>query len=164
MADEELKDKLNGQPVTVEQARELITKPAERELLCQRCGLEYEVWYAPNGVWNRVQREGEHFLCPTCFTVLAQMRGEAPIAWMLVENHGLDDLYKLADDFIGHAFNGLSEHQMQALRNAMADFSLSELQSERRRIADELARLTRKNLHSLDGLETFIKELRGEQQ
>lgn len=54
--------------------------PAEiRELLCMICGKEHPVWYAPNDLWNRViRRDGsdEHpFLCPTCFTVLAEERG-----------------------------------------------------------------------------------------
>jgi hypothetical protein len=57
-----------------------------RELLCQRCGSEYPVWYAPDELWNRVQREGEHFLCLTCFAVLAEERGIKPIAWVLREN------------------------------------------------------------------------------
>lgn len=63
-----------------------------RELLCQRCGHDYEVWSAPNDLWNAVVRDGltrggedvevargEHFLCPTCFTVLAHEREAVPL-------------------------------------------------------------------------------------
>lgn len=57
--------------------------PAERELLCQRCTQEYVVWFCPNEIWNQVQREGEHFFCPTCFTVLAEQRGIKPTGWLV---------------------------------------------------------------------------------
>ena len=58
-------------------------QPAIRELLCQRCDSEYPVWYAPNELWNQVQRDGEHFFCPTCFAVLAEERGIETTAWRL---------------------------------------------------------------------------------
>lgn len=45
-----------------------------RELLCQRCTLEYTVWSAPNALWNEVVQDGEHFLCFKCFIQLAQDR------------------------------------------------------------------------------------------
>lgn len=66
-------------------------EPEVRELLCQRCDREYVVWYVPSYLWNEVVRahggdvDGvDHFLCPTCFTVLAQERGVTPTyAWKL---------------------------------------------------------------------------------
>lgn len=57
--------------------------PAERELLCQRCNREYPVWLTSNELWNQVQREGEHFFCPTCFAVLAEERDVIPTAWIV---------------------------------------------------------------------------------
>lgn len=56
---------------------------AIRELLCQRCGKDYPVWCAPNELWNRVQRDGEHFFCLTCFAILAEERGVKTTAWKL---------------------------------------------------------------------------------
>jgi hypothetical protein len=57
---------------------------AERELLCQWCDNDYPVWVAPDELWNQVADENEHFLCPTCFAMLAEQRGvvENPI-WHL---------------------------------------------------------------------------------
>lgn len=68
--------------------------PAEialaRELLCEKCGHEHPVWFAPNAVWNAVIRGGDpgasdefSFLCPTCFIVLAEERGMRPTGWMV---------------------------------------------------------------------------------
>jgi hypothetical protein len=52
------------------------------ELVCERCGRQHPVWFAPNEIWNRVIRS-EHFLCPTCFVVLADEREPAiaPTGW-----------------------------------------------------------------------------------
>lgn len=57
--------------------------PAERELLCQRCQNDYEVWYVHNDFWNLVAQKGEGFFCPTCFTVLAKERGHKFGIWKL---------------------------------------------------------------------------------
>lgn len=65
----------------------LVIKPAVRELLCQRCDLEYPVWFAPNELWNRVAKDGEHFLCPNCFAVLAEARGASAIRWQLIPDN-----------------------------------------------------------------------------
>ena len=53
-----------------------------RELLCQMCGRDYPIWYAPNDLWNAVMRYGDQgnadeydFVCPTCFTVHAAFMG-----------------------------------------------------------------------------------------
>lgn len=61
-----------------------------RELLCQRCGREHPVWFAPNAAWNPVVRRENGsdefpFLCPTCFIVLAEERGVMPVGGWLVE-------------------------------------------------------------------------------
>jgi hypothetical protein len=55
------------------------------ELLCQNCDRGYPVWFAPDELWNKVAREDEHFLCPTCFAVLAEARGFVPLAWVLTQ-------------------------------------------------------------------------------
>lgn len=76
--------------------------PADKELLCQRCVREYPVWFCPNELWNQVQREGEHFFCPTCFAVLAEERGIKPTAWFLRQENDEDRA---------------SAHQVHALRD-----------------------------------------------
>lgn len=58
-----------------------------RELLCQKCGRDYPVWFAPNALWNRVVKEDEHFLCMDCFALLAEERGVTKSAWMLTEEN-----------------------------------------------------------------------------
>ncbi len=68
-------------------------RPTEkRELLCEDCGFEYMVWFAPNELWNRVMRDAEgdekDFLCPTCFTRRADVAGVEYTAFELrVEQH-----------------------------------------------------------------------------
>lgn len=47
----------------------------KREGLCELCERIYGAWYAPNEMWNRVVKDDFHFLCPTCFTMLADARG-----------------------------------------------------------------------------------------
>lgn len=50
-----------------------IIKPPIRELLCQRCDLDYPTWFTHNDLWNEVcsDKDNVQFLCPTCFGVLA---------------------------------------------------------------------------------------------
>lgn len=48
---------------------------AKSELLCQMCDRQYPVWSVTNEIWNAVAHDGEHFLCPTCFINLADLRG-----------------------------------------------------------------------------------------
>ena len=71
---------------------------AVRELLCQRCNQEYPVWFAPNDLWNQVQRAGEHFFCLTCFAVLAEERGVKTTAWKvtLESDEGLAEQAKIS--------------------------------------------------------------------
>lgn len=54
-----------------------------RDLKCQKCWAEYPVWAAPNPLWNSVVNDTEHFLCLTCFAVLAEMRGVEVKRWRL---------------------------------------------------------------------------------
>ena len=65
----------------------LVIKPLVRELLCQRCEQEYPVWFAPDELWNNVCRNYSgneiHFLCLTCFAVLAEKCGIVPAAWVV---------------------------------------------------------------------------------
>jgi hypothetical protein len=42
---------------------------AASELLCQRCDRDYDVWSAPNELWNRVAADW-NFLCFDCFIAL----------------------------------------------------------------------------------------------
>ena len=47
------------------------------ELMCDRCGEDYPVWFAPDDLWNRTVHleDDTPFLCPRCFTVLAAKLG-----------------------------------------------------------------------------------------
>lgn len=58
---------------------------AIRELLCQVCGQDYQVWYAENSLWNLLLQHSQHiqFLCPTCFTNLVQKIIKKKITWKL---------------------------------------------------------------------------------
>ena len=43
---------------------------------CSKCGEEYAaVWYAPNGLWNRVNGSPNGFQCPQCFERECETRG-----------------------------------------------------------------------------------------
>ncbi len=64
------------------------------ELLCQRCHQNYVVWFTSNDVWNDVMRGGDRgnpdefaYLCPTCFTFLAEIQGIRPTAWEVRPEH-----------------------------------------------------------------------------
>lgn len=57
--------------------------PPKYELHCQRCDVEHPVWSVTNDEWNAVIQEGEHFLCPTCFIVLARERGITKGIWRM---------------------------------------------------------------------------------
>lgn len=72
---------------------------SKRELLCQRCGHDYPVWFVSNELWNAVIRGGakggeespeENFLCPSCFAMLAGERGAVRpnTIWRLEANRG----------------------------------------------------------------------------
>lgn len=64
-----------------------VGEPEIRELLCQKCGRDYPVWFAPNELWNRVAEGKFHFLCMDCFGLLAESQGIKPTAWMLTEEN-----------------------------------------------------------------------------
>jgi hypothetical protein len=57
---------------------------AAREGLCERCNREYRGWSAASPLWNAVVRGGSingneayAFLCPNCFTEMAEDSGIA---------------------------------------------------------------------------------------
>lgn len=52
-----------------------MTQPTNerKELTCQRCSVEHPVWSVTTETWEQVV-DSEHFLCPTCFIVLAEKR------------------------------------------------------------------------------------------
>jgi hypothetical protein len=81
-------------------------QPPVRELLCQRCDQNYPVWFAPNELWNRVcpDSEGIHFLCLTCFAVLAEGKGIVPTAWVItLEDSGVETALENAPDKATHS-------------------------------------------------------------
>lgn len=46
------------------------------ELVCEKCGQKHAIWFTDNALWNEViGREPHHFLCPTCFTDIAEKYG-----------------------------------------------------------------------------------------
>lgn len=56
------------------------------ELQCQLCPADYAVWHCENELWNQVLGNDSiriHFLCPTCFTMLAEHKKIIPIRWKL---------------------------------------------------------------------------------
>lgn len=67
---------------------------AERELLCQECGVEYPIWYCDHFLWNPVAerltlRSGVtvRFLCLNCFAVSAERivkeKSDGVVIWKL---------------------------------------------------------------------------------
>lgn len=54
------------------------------EAICERCGRDNIVWYAPNDVWNRVMPDDGGILCPVCFVQAAEQAGIAPTVWRLI--------------------------------------------------------------------------------
>ncbi len=70
-------------------------KPAQRELLCQRCDQEYPVWYGDHFLWNPLADQltdetgiAVHFLCLNCFATCcnrAVLKGnpDCRIIWKL---------------------------------------------------------------------------------
>lgn len=54
-----------------------------KELICQKCGQDYPVWFCSNELWNQIVENNEHFLCLTCFASTAEARGLKPKAWFL---------------------------------------------------------------------------------
>ena len=62
----------------------------KRELLCERCACDYNTWFAPDPLWNKVMRhpdgreasERYQFCCPRCFTYIAEKLGVCGI-WKL---------------------------------------------------------------------------------
>lgn len=54
----------------------------KRELLCEVCGNEHEIWSAANELWNKVLRRPDgsdvyQFICASCFMRLAVECGAA---------------------------------------------------------------------------------------
>ena len=114
-------------------------KPHFRELLCQRCNLEYPVWFTANELWNATVRDGEHFFCLTCFAVLAEERGVIkPTAWKVEpESKRLDvttDVLAEAREFFrGDDWDVIREaieagaytHATEMILKVMSGFALS---------------------------------------
>jgi hypothetical protein len=60
------------------------------EATCEDCGGSNVVWFAPNGIWNRVCRpegyERDPMLCPRCFAIRANRLGICGAWKMVLEN------------------------------------------------------------------------------
>lgn len=50
------------------------------EGVCQVCGGQNPVWFAPNELWNQVIGDSLHFTCPNCFIWEAEKQGVA-LSW-----------------------------------------------------------------------------------
>lgn len=50
------------------------------EGVCQICGGQNPVWFAPNELWNQVIADRWHFTCPNCFIWEAERQGVA-LVW-----------------------------------------------------------------------------------
>jgi hypothetical protein len=121
-------------------------KPADvRELLCQRCNQEYPVWYAPNELWNAVQREGEHFFCLTCFAVVAEERGVVTVSWILrpqktitTEGVELSQAKQRAREFLemSDAEKADEEHLWKVIPRHLVEFAESESWADRDELDD----------------------------
>lgn len=68
-----------------------------RELLCQKCGRDYPVWFTDNELWNLVVPEDLHFLCMDCFAVMAEQHNIIPTAWYITRETRLhtEDMRRL---------------------------------------------------------------------
>lgn len=51
------------------------------EAVCEQCGRENVVWFAPNEVWNAAGAAG--ILCPVCFVKKAEAAGLDAAAWKI---------------------------------------------------------------------------------
>jgi hypothetical protein len=54
-----------------------------QEGICQDCGREYGVWFAPNEIWNLVIPERVGILCPICFMTRADHAAISFTGWEL---------------------------------------------------------------------------------
>jgi hypothetical protein len=52
------------------------------ERKCDCCGQFYAVWFTDNDIWNKYSM-GYSFLCPTCFTFLAEGQGCKTTGWFV---------------------------------------------------------------------------------
>jgi hypothetical protein len=55
----------------------------QREGICQDCGREYGVWFAPNEIWNLVIPNRVGMLCPVCFMMRADHAAISFTGWEL---------------------------------------------------------------------------------
>lgn len=57
------------------------------ECRCESCGKSYSVWFTDNDIWNKFCGK-YRFLCPSCFSEIAEMGGCNTTAWYLTtEEH-----------------------------------------------------------------------------
>lgn len=61
-----------------------MNKHTEAECLCQRCNQNYMAWHTSNDLWNKYIDPFWNFLCPTCFTFLAEISGFKTSGWFVV--------------------------------------------------------------------------------
>jgi len=88
-----------------------------RELLCERCACEYNIWFAPNTLWNKVMRhpdgreasEKYQFCCPRCFTYTAEALGLCGI-WKLDLETSTKPQANTLDEIRKAVRDGLANH------------------------------------------------------
>jgi len=50
------------------------------ECKCERCTIDYVVWFTDNDLWNKYHMDYS-FLCPSCFSFLAEQQGYITTGW-----------------------------------------------------------------------------------
>lgn len=98
------------EPTDVRELRE--QPPAEpRELVCMLCSTEYSPWFAPSELWNAAVRRSDGsdefpFLCPTCFTRQALLKG-------------INQVFVLSTDTEPHEREAELTHENERLRERL---------------------------------------------
>ena len=55
----------------------------KKELVCEKCGRDYPIWFGENDKWNKVAGDDIDFLCMDCFALMyEEVLGEDAI-WEL---------------------------------------------------------------------------------
>ncbi len=63
------------------EARPSLVVRGEEELVCDVCGRDYPIWFAPDEVWNLGSGERPGFECPSCFAVKYETHVGRPVVW-----------------------------------------------------------------------------------
>lgn len=65
-------------------------EPTHPEAVCDDCGADNVVWFAPSPLWNKIVRQpdrGDPMLCPRCFIIRAEAAGINEVWMVQPENY-----------------------------------------------------------------------------